>query len=101
MTTLTISYADEPRVPTAKLSSASRVVLPGDIDSSNPLVWDLVDGAPRLFVVTSWGGVPVQSSGPRLEQLQRGEPVTFDPHPGHGVWMEAIVPDNTGTWYGF
>ena len=98
---LVIAHADEPRVPTARLSSASKLVLPGDIDSSNPLVWDLVDGAQRLFVVTSWGGIPVQSSGPRLEQLQRGEPVTFEPHPGHGVWMEAIVPDAVGAWYGF
>jgi hypothetical protein len=94
-------HADEPRVPTARVSSASRLLLPGEIDSSNPLVWELVDGTPRLFVLTSWGGLPIHSAGPSLERLQRGELAIFDPHPGDGVWMEAIVPDVGGTWYGF
>ena len=98
---ISAAQADEPRIPTVRLSSAAPVLLPGEIDSSNPLVWDLVDGAARLFVLTSWGGVPIQSSGPRLEDLQRGGPATFEPHPGHGVWMEAIVPDAQGSWYGF
>jgi hypothetical protein len=97
----TPAIADELRVPSVRVSNASKLTLPGEIDSSNPLVWDTVDGASRLFVLTSWGGVPIQSSGPRLEQLQRGEPAIFDPHPGHGVWMEAIVPDAQGAWYGF
>jgi hypothetical protein len=93
--------AAEPRVPTARISDASRLALPGEIDSSNPLVWDLVDGSPRLFVLTSWGGVPIHSAGPSLDRLQRGAPAVFNPHPGDGVWMEAIVPDAAGTWYGF
>ena len=94
-------HADEPRIPSARVSSASRLLLPGEIDSSNPLVWDLVEGAPRLFVLTSWGGLPIHSSGPSLDRLQRGEPAVFVPHPGDGVWMEAIVPDAAGTWYGY
>jgi hypothetical protein len=98
---MTSLHAAEPRVPTVKLSSTTRLVLPGDIDSSNPFVWDLVDGLPRLFVLTSWGGLPIQSSGASLDRLQRGALATFDPHPGHGVWMEAIVADAAGAWYGY
>jgi hypothetical protein len=88
-------------VPAARLVPAPPIQLPGEIDSSNPFVWDAISGLQQLFVVTSWGGVPVQSSGNSLEQLHRGEAVTFATHPGHGVWMESIVPDDAGTWYGF
>jgi len=94
-------YAQSTRVPTARLVSASRLDLPGEIDSSNPFVWSLADGINRLFVLTSWGGSPVRSSGMTLEALQPGAPVGFSSHPGDGVWMEAIVPDETGTWYGY
>ena len=89
------------RTPSAKLESASRIQLPGEIDSSNPFVWDLVDGVRQLFVITSWGGVPVQSAGASVDQLRRGEPVAFTTHPGHGVWMESIVTDDAATWYGY
>lgn len=99
--TLVTSHAQAMRVPSARLVSASRLDLPGEIDSSNPAVWALVNGVQRLFVVSSWGGIPVRSSGAALESLQRGEPVAFASHPGHGVWMEAIVPDAAGVWYGY
>lgn len=89
------------RAPSARLVSASRLDLPAAIDSSNPAVWALVDGVQRLFVISSWGGIPVRSSGPSIDSLDRGVPVDFSSHPGHGVWMEAIVPDETGTWYGY
>jgi hypothetical protein len=87
--------------PTARLVSASTIELPGEIDSSNPFVWDLLDGVRQLFVMTSWGGIPQQASGTTLEQLRRGGPVTFTTHPGHGVWMESIVADAAGVWYGY
>ena len=87
--------------PSARIVSASRLNIPGEIDSSNPTVWDTVDGVTRLFVITSWGGVPVRSSGATLESLQPGQPVGFSTHPGHGVWMESIVKDAGGTWYGY
>src|SRR5918993_3386187 len=93
--------AQTTRVPTARLNSASRVELPGEIDSSNPAVWSLVDGIRRLFVLSSWGGVPVRSAGSSIDSLQRGSPVAFASHPGHGVWMEAIIPHSDGTWYGY
>lgn len=99
--TIVTSHAQTIRVPSARLVSASRIDLPGEIDSSNPAVWSLVDGAQRLFVISSWGGIPVRSSGASLESLDRNGPVAFSSHPGHGVWMEAIVPDAAGIWYGY
>jgi hypothetical protein len=93
--------AQSPRVPTARLIAASRVELPAPIDSSNPAVWSLAEGVQRLFVISSWGGIPVRSSGTTLESLHNGGPVAFASHPGHGVWFEAIIPADEGTWYGY
>jgi hypothetical protein len=93
--------AQGPRTPSARLVSAPATQLPGDVDSSNPFIWDLVDGALKLFVMTSWGGVPVQSSGPAIDQLRAGAPVAFASHPGHGVWIESILSDDAGTWYAY
>ena len=87
--------------PEAWLLPAPRIELPSIIDSSNPFIWDRVDGVLRLFVMTSWGGVPVQSSGADFDRLRRDGEVQFSKHPGHGVWMEAIVPDDSGAWYGY
>jgi len=93
--------AQTPRTPTARFTSTSRFNLPGAVDSSNPAVWSLVDGVQRLFVISSWGGIPVRASGPSLESLHEDSPVAFASHPGHGVWMEAIVPDAAGVWYAY
>lgn len=95
------AQAQVSRVPTAKLVKASRLDLPGDVDSSNPAAWSLVDGLSRLIVISSWGGVPVRSMGASVETLRRDAAVEFYSHPGHGVWMEAIVPDDAGAWYGY
>lgn len=94
--------AQSPRLPSARLSSASRVELPARIDSSNPAVWSLIDGVRRLFVISSWGGTPVRLIGTSLESLHNDGIVGFVSHPGHGVWFEAIIPDDdSGTWYGY
>src|SRR5262245_17521700 len=93
--------AQSARTPTARLVSASRLDLPAEIDSSNPAAWALVDGVARLFVISSWGGIPVRASGASLESLREDRPVAFASHPGHGVWMEAILPDDSGVWYGY
>jgi hypothetical protein len=95
------SHAQALRTPTARLTSASRVELPGEVDSSNPAAWSLVNGVERLFVISSWGGVPTRASGASIAALHEDGPVAFVSHPGHGVWMEAIVPDAAGTWYGY
>ena len=93
--------AEAPRTPTAQLIRAPRIDLPARIDSSNPAVWSLVRGLHQLVVFSSWGGVPIRTSGATLERLRVEAPVAFRSHPGHGVWMEAIVPDAAGRWYGF
>jgi hypothetical protein len=93
--------AQGPRTPTARLVSASRFDLPARIDSSNPAVWSLIDGVQRLFVISSWGGVPVRTSGATLDSLRNDGPVVFTSHPGHGVWIESIIPAEDGTWYAY
>ena len=93
--------AQPSRAPRARLIPASRITLPGDVDSSNPAIWSLVDGARRLFVFSSWGGIPTRSSGPAVNALSLDGPVGFGRHPGHGVWIESIVPDSVGTLYAY
>ena len=93
--------AQSSRTPTARLILAPRIDLPTPIDSSNPAVWSLVGGSHQLVVFSSWGGIPIRTSGAALERLRVEGPVGFVSHPGHGVWMEAIVPDAGGRWYGF
>jgi hypothetical protein len=93
--------AQAPRIPTARLIAAPWIELPAEIDSSNPAVWARVGAIDQLFVMSSWGGIPVISSGTKLDTLRAGDPVAFASHPGHGVWMEAIVPDSSGVWYGY
>jgi hypothetical protein len=87
--------------PQAKLSSTSRLRLTGDVDSNSPAVWDLDDGVLRLFVVTSFSGLTSTAGGRSLTQLGAAQPASLEPWPGGGVWMEAIVPDVDGTWYGY
>lgn len=41
------------------------------------------------------------SLGSALDRLSAATPISISPHPGYGVWMEAIVADEGGTWYGF
>jgi hypothetical protein len=88
-------------IPTARLISASTVRLPSESDSNSPAVWERVDGRLRLFVFTSVNGQSTRTDGTDVTRLAARGPVSFDTHPGYGVWFEAIVPDVDGTWYGF
>jgi len=92
-----------PLTPPARvrLIPAPSIRLTGDVDSSSPAVWDGSDGSPRLFVVTSTAGRPSRASGEDVSQLGDAEPVELEPWPIGGVWMEAVIPDVNGTWYGF
>lgn len=87
--------------PRATLTTAPPLSLPGNVDSNSPLVWDLEDGLRQLFVLTSHSGQPSVSSGASLERLGGTTAVTLLPHPGYGVWMEAVVSDEVETWYGY
>jgi hypothetical protein len=90
------------RSPSARLIRAERLAIPGLIDSNVPMTWDIVDGELRLFATTSWGGTPALVEGRALDDLARVvDAVDIVPHPGHGVWIEAIVPDEAGIWYGY
>jgi hypothetical protein len=88
-------------IPRTTLSPASSIVLPGTVDSNSPIMWDLDDGEMKMFVMTSSDGVPRLASGPSIDRLGPAAAVMMTPHPGHGVWMEAIVFDDVETWYGF
>jgi hypothetical protein len=87
--------------PQAKLVATTKMRLSGGVDSNSPSAWDLVDGVPRLFVVTSIDGMPSAESGRTLGALGPAQQSSLEPWPGGGVWMEAIVPDVDGTWYGY
>jgi len=96
-----VASAQTPAAPAITLVPATSVTLPGGVDSNSPAVWDDVDGVETLQVVTSIAGEPSVASGRRLTRLGPAEPVSFVTHPGYGVWMESVVVDGDGTWYGY
>ena len=61
--------------------------MPGRVDSSVPMVWDLVDGRWQLFALVSFAGIPARLSGSALEEMQEAGPVAVVAHPGHGIWI--------------
>lgn len=85
----------------ALLAPAPVVFLPGTVDSNSPVMWDLEDGQRKMFVMTSHSGVPSVATGLAVDRMSPAAAVTIDPHPGYGVWMEAVVSDDVETWYGF
>jgi len=97
-TAVSAAAATPPRV---SLTTAPVLLLPGAVDSNSPIVWDLEDGERTMFAFTSHSGVPSIASGPTVDRMTTPSEITLLPHPGHGVWMEAVVTDEAGTWYGF
>jgi hypothetical protein len=87
--------------PVAALLRTPAISLTGEVDSNSPAVWELIDGAARFVVLTSAAGRPSRASGPSLRALSAPTLVEISPWPGEGVWMEAIVRGDDGTWYGF
>lgn len=87
--------------PSVQLIPAPRLELAPRIDSNIPMMWDLVDGEPRLFALASFAGIPALMAGADLEGLSQTGDVAFVPHPGHGVWIESVVGDEAGVWYGY
>jgi hypothetical protein len=85
----------------AVLIENERITLTGDVDSNSPVVWDRVFGRWTLFVITSFSGQPSVSSGRSLTMLQRPNKVRFEEEGLAGVWMESVIRDTDGTWYGF
>jgi hypothetical protein len=93
--------AIQPGTPTVTLVLADSIRLTGDVDSNSPVVWDRIDGDPTVVVFTSFAGQPRRSAGSSILKLSTARPVDVEPWPAGGVWMEAILPDVDGTWYGF
>ena len=88
-------------LPRVEIRGAPTLSLPGEVDSNSPAVWELVNGQRRLFVMTSINGRPNAASGLTLSALGATRPVVIEPWPDGGVWMEAVVADADGTWYGY
>ena len=87
--------------PPATLVSAPLLTLPGVVDSNSPVIWDLEGGQREMFVLTSHSGVASIASGHDIDRLGRAEEISLVPHPGYGVWFEAVVSDEVDTWYGY
>jgi hypothetical protein len=93
--------ADVTTTPSVALTPAPAITLTGGVDSNSPAVWDLVNGVETQQVITSTAGQPSIASGRRLARLGPAAPVEFVTHPGDGVWMESVIVDDGGTWYGY
>jgi len=87
--------------PRVELQSAPVIRLSGETDSNSPAVWDRVGGRNVLFVLTSMSGRPSTASGLGLTQLGTPRAIVLEPWPGGGIWMEAVIKDVDGTWYGY
>ena len=99
---LATSAAAQDLVPPAvTLVPAPALSLTGNVDSNSPAVWGLVDGVETLQVVTSIDGRPSLATGRRLTRMGPAAPVAFITHPGDGVWIESVIVDEGGTWYGY
>ena len=92
--------AQQERVPTVRLVPAPKLAVPAAVDSNVAMTWDLVDGAWRLFAFPSSSGIPMRLEGPSLEGLQPAGALEIV-GPGHGIWFESIIPDESGAWYGY
>jgi hypothetical protein len=89
------------RPPTAVLVPATPISFGTGTDSNSPAVWERLNGLPTLFLFTS-AGWPTRRAGPQVNTLTDYGRIEFtDPGPIHGIWMEAIVADVDGTWYGY
>lgn len=92
-------------LPAVRLAPADDMSL-GQVDSNSPMVWDMVNGRRVFFGLTSFAGVPSRFVGPGLGtdgvfRAGTPAPVTIDPVPAGGIWMEAVEADDGGAWYGF
>jgi hypothetical protein len=92
--------AQQERTPTARLVPAPRVAVPAAVDSNVAMTWELVDGAWRLFAFPSSSGVPMRLEGAGIDAMQQTGTLEII-GPGHGIWFESIIPDDSGVWYGY
>jgi hypothetical protein len=93
--------AQTPGTPKTTLIPAPPITFGGQADSNSPAVWELVSGHLILSVLTSFSGWPTRHTGAQVGTLAHQGPIEFAARPPHGVWMETIIPDVDGTWYGY
>jgi hypothetical protein len=93
-----VTPATHPRV---EFRSAPPLRLTGEADSNSPATWARVRGRNLFFIMTSVDGRPSVASGLQVSALSAPRPATVEPWPGGGVWMESILKDDDGTWYGY
>lgn len=99
---VTVRAQTTTRTPSATLVPASTILLSEQTDSNSPAVWQLVGGRWLFSVTTSFDGWPTLHVGTLLSTLSARGAVQFSTRqPPHGVWMESIIPDVDGTWYGY
>ena len=91
-----------PRDPTAVLVPAPAIAFDSGTDSNSPAIWERLNGRPTLFLFTSFNGWPTRQTGTQVANLADAGAIAFvENGPLHGVWLEAIIPDVDGTWYGY
>ena len=56
---------------------------------------------PRMHVFMSFAGTTRRSEGLGVDDLTPALDVAWTTRPEQGVWMEAVVADDAGTWYGY
>jgi hypothetical protein len=89
-----------PQTPTVALSPASSLRLSGTVDSNSPAIWEVERGREILHVITS-AGRPSVATGTSLRTLGAARESDLVPWPAGANWMEAVVSDSQGTWYGY
>jgi hypothetical protein len=87
--------------PKAVLIPAQTMLLPGAVDSNSPAVWIESRGRKVLYLTTSFAGAPSLWLGLSLSGLAVERETKIEPRPPGGNWLEAIVADEHGAWYGF
>jgi hypothetical protein len=87
--------------PKAILIPARGLGFTGYADSNSPGVWAEVRGRSILHVLTSIDGAPSRSLGSDLTALGPPRDVRIEPWPSGGNWLEAVIADDDGVWYGY
>ncbi len=88
---------DQPDVRVTRTSAAE---LPGEVDSNSPMVWQLEEGVNALHVFTS-RGYPHLSTGRSVRRLSSAEAVAYIGDVPGGIWLEAVINDEAGVFYGY
>lgn len=87
--------------PTATLVSAGTIRLTGAVDSNSPAIWERERGQSILHVLTSFAGRPSLATGLNVARLGAAREAGLTPWPAGGNWMEAVIGDVDGAWYGY